>query len=341
MDRIDWECGKGVTPVRNAASTAQRPSKAWWLAVATLIAVFMVNTLGFADTVTGSALGCGHNWPLCNGQLVPTHWTQAVIIEYVHRVSVLIAMVLFTLLSVTVFRKYRLRRDILICFALMLAGILIEAVLGAITVLIGNPPYLMAMHMGVALLSFVGVVLLTVVVRQLDGRAPNVRFGRAPEMLRTFRRVSGFGVVYSYVAIYIGAYAASTGEGPRFQGWPLPTESITTPTSPFWLDVLHRSVALGFLILALVIWVVARRMRSQRPDLLRVARLMPVLVLLQGVSGGMMIASHISVWAFLLHVTIASLLLAGMCYLVFVSREDTLARPLASVGGVKPIRRTS
>ncbi|WP_067929697.1 COX15/CtaA family protein [Alicyclobacillus shizuokensis] len=325
----------GAKPGRRAGDAQKR---LWQLSLATFLCVFLVNTLGFLDTVTGSALGCGRNWPLCNGQLVPSRWSSAVVIEYSHRLAVLLDMVLFVWLAVALLRYARKNRTLMLCLGLLCAGIVLEAVLGALAVLFVNPSAIMAAHVTIAILSFVGTFLLVIF---LWPGAAKSRFGPRPSpaaitahpaaasvqsLQPRVARWSAGAVLYVYIALYIGAYAANTGWGAAFKGWPIPLESPALSGGVFWLDVLHRSVALGMLILAGYLWRLTRPLKEWRPELHTASRWFLVLVLLQAVSGGILIAAHIAPWAFLLHVTVVSFLFATVCYLALAARRKGASR---------------
>ena len=44
---------------------------AGWLGLAAAAGMLVVLVMGATVTTTGSAQGCGRDWPLCNGRLVP------------------------------------------------------------------------------------------------------------------------------------------------------------------------------------------------------------------------------------------------------------------------------
>jgi cytochrome c oxidase assembly protein subunit 15 len=54
---------------------------------AVVVVVFMVLVIlqGAVVRATGSGAGCGHHWPLCNGDFIPHHPRIATIIEFMHR----------------------------------------------------------------------------------------------------------------------------------------------------------------------------------------------------------------------------------------------------------------
>ncbi len=85
---------------------------------------------------TGSGNGCGDHWPLCNGTLVQ-HWqTLANVIEFAHRASVGVGVILLVALAVFTWRGTPSRH-----FARLFAGIsllltLNEGLLGALLVVL-------------------------------------------------------------------------------------------------------------------------------------------------------------------------------------------------------------
>jgi heme A synthase len=75
-----------------------------WAVVAYNILVILFGALVRA---TGSGNGCGANWPLCDGALIPETSNLAQVIEWTHRISSAFAGVLVIVLLVWAFRVYR------------------------------------------------------------------------------------------------------------------------------------------------------------------------------------------------------------------------------------------
>lgn len=308
------------------------------LAWMTFTAVFVINILGFTDTVTGSALGCGRNWPLCNGEWWPSTWTKATAIEYTHRVSVILGGVLMMVWAIIAWRRYRLWWEARAGVTLMLGGVLVQGVLGALAVLFVNPTWVMALHMGVALLSLIGAYQLAIVStrieQQLVRSSMDTGTGHilAPFQIRPervdprFRRLVRWVVPYVFVAVYIGAYVAESGTGTLALGWPLPQESPAVGW-PFWVDVVHRSVALSLLLWMAILYGRSRKF-AEYPQLRRGAGAALTLVILQALSGAYLIASHLSVFAFLIHASIVSCLVCVLCQLALEVGGDQ--RPVLS-----------
>lgn len=312
-----------------------------FLAILSVVGMFIVNLAGFLDTETHSALGCGREWPLCNGSVIPAKWGLHTIIEFVHRGLVGVVTLLFLVVAIWAWWKYGRFVEVRILAVLAVGFIFLEALLGALGVLFADPPPLLASHFGIALIAFDGVVLLAVVIGQIQrqqqqlvatGQLPgSALYGRAaiprvplrPELpnLR-IRFWVWFTVVYLYVAMYVGAFVAATGAGAMFRGWPFPTESYGQAGFYFLIDIAHRSFGLGLLILTLWLVVLAHAIRKQRRDLYWGAWTLVVLVCAQAVSGGYLIWSDLSTTAFLIHVSIISILFGTLGYLALqVSAE--------------------
>ena len=56
-----------------------------WFAVAATLGMLLILQGGALVTKTDSGLGCGRNWPDCNGSLIPKEITSEVLIEFSHR----------------------------------------------------------------------------------------------------------------------------------------------------------------------------------------------------------------------------------------------------------------
>jgi len=287
------------------------------LSIVTTIVLFVVNIIGFVDTETGSAFGCGHSWPLCNGQLIPTVWGLHTLIEFAHRGVVGLATVLLLATSVMAWRLYGKWPYIRTLILVSVGFVFVQAILGAIGVKTNDPAWFIAIHFGVSLLAFNGVFLLCLRIRQVEQviseRTTAKIFGGFASL--RFRFLTGFSIVYLYIQMYYGAYVTSTGKGHEFRGWPFPTETFAQHPNAFVVDVIHRSFALGITLISITLIAFAWELRKKRRDLYMGAVMTLILVLAQAVSGGVMLWSEFALYAFLLHVTFVSFLFATLCYL--------------------------
>jgi heme a synthase len=84
---------------------------------------------------TGSGAGCGAHWPLCNGEVVPRAPGVEMMIEFTHRVTSGIALLLVFLLALWVFRERPKGQPARLTAAASVVFILTEAAVGAALVL--------------------------------------------------------------------------------------------------------------------------------------------------------------------------------------------------------------
>lgn len=276
------------------------------LAMWAAIVFFFANFMGFVDTFTASTQGCGKDYPFCNGKLYPDFNDYHSVIEYTHRLVVLIGMVLLAAVSVIAWRRYKTKKVKALILSAV-GGVLAEAVLGALAVFYHSPPLIMAGHIGLALISFAALLNLAYTIRDLEQGASGKPVGKG------FVRYVWFALVYLYVAIYFGAYVASSGAGGMFQGALVPTEPVDSPLNAFWIDLGHRGLALGLVLLSIGLMVMAKKQQQY----VRTSVAIFVLVLLQGVSGVLLVVTHLHLAAIMLHVTNVSLLF-GMLSLIGV-----------------------
>lgn len=136
------------------ASPAVRPAArgfaqyAWWTLGATLFVILW----GAFVRATGSGAGCGSHWPLCNGEVVPRSPTLETLVEFGHRLTSGVALLLVVGLVVGAWRRFP-RGDLVRRAAAWTAIFMVlEALIGAGLVLLelvaGNTSTARAFWMG-------------------------------------------------------------------------------------------------------------------------------------------------------------------------------------------------
>ena len=85
---------------------------------------------------TGAGAGCGKHWPLCNGEILPRSPSLNTIVEFTHRVTSGIDLLLVALLVFWAFRAFPPRHAVRLGAVLSAAFLFTEALLGAALVLL-------------------------------------------------------------------------------------------------------------------------------------------------------------------------------------------------------------
>jgi cytochrome c oxidase assembly protein subunit 15 len=101
------------------------------LAVAVVVIVW-----GAVVRATGSGAGCGQHWPLCNGEVIPLTPTIATIIEFGHRVSSGLILILSVVLALAALRTFPRAHPARRAAGLALIFVGVEAAIGAGIVLL-------------------------------------------------------------------------------------------------------------------------------------------------------------------------------------------------------------
>jgi protoheme IX farnesyltransferase len=276
-----------------------------WLALAVALAGYLLIVIGGTVRVTGAGLGCGPEWPLCNGRLVPG-WDLLAWIEYVHR---LIALAVILLTGAVAVASWRARSPDrwMVRLPLIAAGlVLVQAMLGAITVWTHLEAAVVALHLGVAL-SYLAVALVLAFRTWFPALARVA--GRSP--LRPWL-VAALGAVF--LLMLSGAYTAKRGAGFACPEWPF-CGGFWIPTGWTNVDVhlTHRLIALvAVLLVAGVAWK-ARRVRGESPWVVGLVTAAAVLMVAQVFVGAA------NIW-FRLHpaVSVAHLAVATIVWVLLV-----------------------
>src|SRR5512142_3028255 len=141
---------------------------AWTAAIATWLLI----VLGGIVRITGSGLGCGDEWPICHGRLIPSFADIGTLIEWNHRLVAAIVSTLVVVLAVLVWWTRRRAAPAPGRLAYLALGLLIvQVLLGAITVKLQLPPWTIVLHLGTAML------LLAILIATARQVTPGLRPG--------------------------------------------------------------------------------------------------------------------------------------------------------------------
>jgi heme A synthase len=275
-----------------------------WIVLAYNLAVIL---WGAYVRATGSGAGCGSHWPLCNGTIVQPSPTAATIIEYSHRLTSGLALVLVAALAGWTFRVtpkgHPARRGAAAAVFFMLT----EAALGAGLVLFrlvaDNATMARAMFVAAHLVNtFILLEALTLTAWWLEGR-PRTALGRRP-VLAGVLIVLGLGVLLTGASGAVAALgdtlypSGSFAEGLR-------ADLSATSHAFIRLRVWHPAIAVT--AGALVLLVTPRLVEASDTLGQRLGRALIVAVGVQLIAGLLNVLLAAPIWMQMAHLLIADL----------------------------------
>jgi heme A synthase len=269
------------------------------LAVVTVLATLALMTMGSLVHGTGSSLACP-DWPLCHDTVFP-QMTGGVEFEHTHRLLAAAVVVLTVALAVGVARGRDKGARRVAAGAVGL--IVVQATLGAITVLLRLPTVVSVAHLATSML-FLGVLVVLSV--RLHPRA--IARASAPTKSRRWVRVA---TVVVFAQIVLGAIVRHTGAALACTTLPLCEASAW----PARVHLLHRALGVVACVAVAAASVRARR-NARGNDALHIAATVPlVLVLLQIALGVTVVTSWASLASVTVHHTVGACLLASLVLL--------------------------
>lgn len=272
--------------------------------------MFLVLVMGATVTNTGSEQGCGRQWPLCHGKLIPQMAVKTAI-EFSHRAVVGLETILILIFAAGALYLYRRRRDVQVLCAFMVGTLFLQAGLGAWAVLYPQEPAILALHFGVSLVAFASVLLATIFVFQADGPSPGIHV-----VSRNIRWGIWATAAFSYIVVYLGAYVRHANATSACSDWPL-CHGTTVPVLQGNVATVfaHRlgALVLTVAILTLTMW--TAEIRKERPDLFRASSIALALVVLQALSGAIVVWTKVDLFSALTHAGLVGLMFGALAYL--------------------------
>ncbi|MGN7298379.1 COX15/CtaA family protein [Ferdinandcohnia sp. SAFN-114] len=116
-----------------------------------LVAYFLIVFGGYVAS-SQSGMGCGPDWPLCNGVLIPVLEGET-LIEYAHRVIGALLFVLSAILFLKV-KRTETENHVKTTANWMMLLLILQVILGAIVVLLDLPAIVVTIHLLIAMAYF-------------------------------------------------------------------------------------------------------------------------------------------------------------------------------------------
>lgn len=239
---------------------------AWTAATFTYLLII----LGAIVRITGSGLGCGEHWPLCNGKLLPP-LDLPTLIEYGHRLAAAAVSVLVASLALYAWwlrrgagsgERFTPDRTAYVALALLV----VQVLLGAVTVKLRLPPWTVILHLGTAMLL---LATLIVAAKLTPGASPGI-----PVTPRS--RAGSVALVLGFVTVLFGALTANLGAASACLGFPLCNGQVV-PAGNYLQHIHWTHRLLAYTLFAYVVW---WALRSRRRGAWHVVALLTVQVVI-------------------------------------------------------------
>jgi cytochrome c oxidase assembly protein subunit 15 len=137
--------------------------------------IYVQILLGATMRHTGAGLAIP-DFPLMFGHLLPTHWDPRIAIHFSHRVGALVVVLSVLATSIYVWRHQRQRREITRPAGLLVALVIVQTTLGALTVLSRRDIGINSLHVVCGALVLTTSLVLT--LRSWRGMFARTRVGR-------------------------------------------------------------------------------------------------------------------------------------------------------------------
>lgn len=211
--------------------------------------------------VTDSGLGCGNEWPLCNGTIFPPLDNLTAWIEWTHRLFALLIGVLGLGSLYLAVRAYRVQNQPVLVATIVAAVLFaLQSALGALVVILDLPPTMVTIHLGTAMLLLGALLWATV----RSWYVPTAHYARDHVTVLAYMTAG-----LSLLIILTGALVRGAGATLACTDWPLCNNTTFSILGQNQLQLVHMThrfavVALG-VVLVMLVWYVGRTRQDSNP----------------------------------------------------------------------------
>lgn len=287
--------------------------------VAAVVTYFLI-ALGGTVLATDSGLSCP-DWPLCYGQTYYSG-TYHTFLEQFHRFTAATVSILIVLLLIGIIAWARKDRALLTMAIVAPILLVIQIVLGGLTVLWKLPPQIITAHLGTALAIFA----IVITIAALSGkRAPSREH---PAKTRRFAQLAITNALLVYILMLLGSYVTGSGAALACPGWPLCTPASWAVSNHLAdINILHRfyAVFVGLVMLWTVVSAL-RRWRVARGQAI-IALVGGVLFVYQAIVGGLIVLLNEPAFVAGLHLALATAVWGTLVLLAALASNQLRAAP--------------
>ena len=264
------------------------------LAYSTLGLAYALIVFGAIVRISGSGMGCGDHWPRCYGRWFPPMDQPTLVIEWTHRLLAAITVAMVALLVLAAFRKrgepgVSGPRGVLRAALLAAALIVVQALLGMVTVRMGNTAWATVAHLlnGALLLAALAANVL-----RAGGLGGRLAAGATAARTRAARGAAAAAGIALCTVLFGGLTAKIPGANTACEGFPLCRGSLLPAIPAQHVQFTHRILAflLFFHVLGLMIGFARRR---EAPAVIGLVRIAFALICLQLVIAAGMVEMHL------------------------------------------------
>lgn len=285
-----------------------------WLSVLATLIMVWVQLGGALVTKTGSADGCGTDWPLCHGALLPKNLPIETIIELSHRAVSGLSLLVVLWLVITSWKHIGHIKEVKPLCSISVGFLLLQALIGAAAVMWQQNDYILALHFGISLISFSSVFVLTLIIFDLDQKyEANIVHIRKPLQLLTWIMA---GIIY--VAIYTGALVRHTESSLAYGAWPLPFNDLMPHDVHDWVQLSHRILAFIAFITVMIVYIHAIKNYPTIRTIRYGYTASFILIILQVVTGALSVITNVNLIIALLHALFITLLFGMISYFLLL-----------------------
>jgi heme A synthase len=284
------------------------------LAVSATAVTFVLIAVGGLVRATGSGLGC-MGWPKCSAHRWLPPLQYHALIEYTHRMTAFVDIVLVAALAVVAWRRYRHVPRVLRPAVGAAGLIVVQAILGGIVVKGDLAALLVTAHFATAMVLAATLAYATVASFTLEA-APSGPFDR----LTRFAAVAAGSV---FALLLLGAYVRGQNAGLAFVDWPLMGGRLVPSLGRVGAALMFAHRVMAIAVGVVVASFVPAAWRGARPDRPAVAALGLAaggLYLAQVLIGAALVWSRLAAPVRVAHETIGALIWGALVAAAAVAR---------------------
>lgn len=242
------------------------------LSIAALVVACLHLIFGAIVRISGSGMGCGDNWPKCYGYWFPPFSRPDLVVEVSHRY---LASILVITVASMVLVAIRHRSEPRVGGAGgplrsalgALGAVLLAAVLGGVTVKLGNAPWATVAHWLVAMTVLAMVATTAIRCGALGGSAALEQRGSA----RTGRSAFAAAAL-AVLAVALGGMTAKfPGAAVGCTTVPLCGPNPAVAPSSVYIQMTHRTIAVLLVLHLIGVVVMLRKRRATEAPVVRLA----------------------------------------------------------------------